>query len=488
MNAKIVALCVLFLTFGVIAKAEIPGGIVYSDGKDAIYYDFKTRLKTSLTSDLSETVVKHPFAVSENGKFLIWLQNSRFHVRELPTGTANPVQVERVIYDKRNASTGEKNIKEDIVWQGNDIKNMSLSPDGSRFAFDTVFQEPGWVFTGKTVYGESGTLTGVYPFYTKIIDSFNGIFYLSTIHNIEYPPVYSPVELNFSHPRYGNVSERPPAPFYTASLRDLPLPPNASLNNYAVRVGYGGDWGEFEKGELIYRKKTIKKSAYYLAFQNLENWEKGNQLGAFIYQIGNQWGPIELRTLDSKRQGGDGDEIYQSEISRIASLGKISEKFQKPREWEILISLGSCEGLFWKPDGSLTFLSNGGLYSIDASKIQEGISKSSVIKSSVREGIGKIPGFKTSERTKGKLVRFAPVNNVFVAEPKLVANSINGACISWVSNDAFLFLGRDMMVYLWRQGKKESVLYPPISSEFYYCSKSPLTTSPEKLVKTALNK
>ena len=271
-----------------------------------------------------------------------------------------------------------------------------------------------------------------------------------------------------SRPRYGNVMERPTAPVYKASEQDFRSGTVMDLGG----IGRGGDipGNIYNVGEMISPRKTIKKSAHYLTFQNLQNWEEGKKLGAFIYQIGNQWGPIELRVLDSKIQGGQGDEVLQGGTSYLAPPPNV----QKPREWEILLSLRSCEGLFWKPDGSLTIQSEGSLYSIDASKIQEGINNSSVIKSQ-----------------KKKLISFTPVNNIFTAEPKLVANGINGACISWISNDSFLFLGRDMMVYLWDQGKKESLLYAPISSEFYYCSKSPPNTTktpPGKLVKTALNK
>ena len=135
---------------------------------------------------------------------------------------------------------------------------------------------------------------------------------------------------------------------------------------------------------------------------------------------------------------------------------------KKPREWEILLSLPSCEGLFWKPDGSLTIESEGNLYSIDASQIEKGINNSSVKKLNLR-GFGL-----------GNSVGFRPVNNVFLAQPKLVAQGINSTCIHWVTDDAFLFLDKDAAVYLWSHDKKEKALNSLILSQFYYCSKSPL--------------
>jgi len=491
MNAKIIALSCLLLAFALftakpaeiesnIAGTGIPGGIVYSDGKDAVYYDFSTKETKNLTSDLSGAAVKSPFAVSENGKFLVWLQDSKFWMRELPTGVAKTVQVDnweflsrekkshikfgnQRIRLKPNERIGVSTGKEDIVWRGNAIKNMSLSPDGARFAFDAEFQEPGWVFTGKNVYGESGTLTGTYPFYAKIIDRFNGIFYLSTVYNKKLPPVDSPVELNFSHPRYGNVIETPPVPLFTTDIKNLAVPLSAISQNYSVGIGHGTNWTEKKLQSQIYYRRMIKKSAHYLTFHKLQSWENGKKLAAFIFQIGEQWGPIELRVLDSEKQGGTADEIYQGSGSIYAPLSKIPKNLQVPREWEILVSSKTCEGLFWKPNGSLTIQSQGDLYMIDKNHIIQGMKSSSV------------------KKTEKPDISFHPVNNVFQAKPELVAKGVNALCGSWVTDNSFLFLGKDMEVYLWNGGEKQKLLEFPISSEFYYCSKSPLENTPSNM-------
>jgi hypothetical protein len=69
MNIRTTALFVWFLAFGLIAKAEdshpaastvIPGGIVYSNGKDAIFLQLGTKEKFNLTSDLSKAGFKIP--------------------------------------------------------------------------------------------------------------------------------------------------------------------------------------------------------------------------------------------------------------------------------------------------------------------------------------------------------------------------------------------------------------------------------------------
>jgi len=455
MNAKTIALVILFLNFalpvglwprGSFAKAEIPGVIVYSNGKDAIEYNFKTRENKNLTSDLPEAVVKDPFAVSEDGTKLVWKQGSMFWVRDLPMGTPRTIKVNRKVYKQitktKSTSNSKDDIVEDIVWQGGEINNVSLSPDGARLAFDTIFKEPSWVFKG-TMYYNAGNSTlapsGIYPIYARVLDSYNGIYYLSTIQNV--------AELNrarplYSYPRYGNVLRTPPVTWFKDQEKEKQDP-----NHYGVSPG-----GELDTGPMICYKTAIKTNAHYLAFQNIKNWEAGNKFGAFIYEINGQWGPIELRVFDSKIQEGRGDEIRQGTCSYMDP----EENLQKPREWEILVSCKTCEGLFWKPDGSLTILSGGDLYSIDHEKIQEGINKSDVVKS-----------------RKGNMISFSPINNIFQAEPQIVAQGINSTCLAWVSDDAFLFLGKDMIVYLWDNGRIENLLYTPISSKFYYCSKSP---------------
>ncbi|TSC94559.1 MAG: hypothetical protein CEN87_400 [Parcubacteria group bacterium Licking1014_1] len=444
-------LLVLFFCFCFNAKAEsaaIPGGIVYSDGKNAIYYDFETKESKSLTSDLADkAIVKYPFAISDNGKFLLWLQNSRFYVRELPIGIPRPAQYAGMTATSRGENKTEykqqdKDVK-DIIWQGSDIKNLTLSPDGARFAFDSMVQKPSWVFTNKTVPSSKGLL----PFYAKMMDSYSGIFYLSTILHIIRPNEKGPLD-----PRYGSPVQIPPAPMFMASRQDLP----ASLSNVREKIGTGG---EVDTTPMLCYKATLKKSAHYLAFQNLQNWKKGSKLAAYIYQIDNQWGPIEIRTLDSKTWGGANDKVRQGTIYFNAKAEESMGSLRKPREWEIRVSFKSCEGLYWKPDGSLTVQSAGDLYSIDASKIQEGIDRSEVEK-------------RQSIYNKNQIALY-PVNNVFAVEPRLISRGINASCIFWVSDEAFLFLAKDMTVWLWNKGAKEKALDSPIPSEFYYCAISP---------------
>lgn len=72
----------------------IPGGIVFSDGTQILYYDFATEQSQSLTADL-KTKIKGPAAISSNGRLLVWVQDtpsgSIFQNRTMPNGKPSPV-------------------------------------------------------------------------------------------------------------------------------------------------------------------------------------------------------------------------------------------------------------------------------------------------------------------------------------------------------------------------------------------------------------
>jgi len=491
MKTKVALLFVCFLFIFSFAKKsggfdefqQNSGGIVYSNGKDAFFLELSTGKNFNLTSDTSETVVIKSPVISDNGKVLLWFQDSKFYFRRLPMGPVRAVQVNKAVYKKagknKRVSIGTDDIIEDIVWQGGDIKNITLSPDGSRFAFDTKFQSFGWVLYDKgnpvalEKFAAAGMLTDVnmlrndlisstLPIYIKKIDSFNGIFYLSTIYNKEGSHSDDPIEDNFAHPRYGNLVKRPPDLFFKAvdQSPNLKLPPNTLIKPlghglYGLPLNYGGEAIDGKLPKNIYTTRCTKKNAHYLTFQNFKNWEEGRKLAAFIYQIGDQWGPIEIRVLDSKKQNGTGDEFIQGRSWYHCSEEKdLPEHLQKPREWEVLVFSKSCEGLSWRPDGSLAIQSEGDLYLIDSSQLQDGFDKSKVIK-----------------KRKKNTLNIKPYDNIFPAEPKLIAKGIKGTCLTWVSDSSFLILGPDNNVYLWNQGDVKKIA--DSTGEFTYCSKSP---------------
>ena len=73
------------------SDAVIPGGVVWSDGTHAIYYDLKAKTETDLTGDMKGAVAKWPVAASANGEWLMWHQGGKFWTRQLPKGTPYPI-------------------------------------------------------------------------------------------------------------------------------------------------------------------------------------------------------------------------------------------------------------------------------------------------------------------------------------------------------------------------------------------------------------
>lgn len=475
MNAKTVLLCVCFLFFGLCANAyeraqQIPGGIVYSSGKDAVFLKLSTKEKFNLTSDLSEAV-KPPLAVSENGKWLGWFQDFRFHAKELPIGSSRIIRAE-VMGSKGdvNSRKGETRTvigKEDIVWQ-REIRNFSLSPDGARFAFESLHAAPSWMLldqgnpksVARAVAAgidplKNDMVFGTLPLYVKKVDSFNGIFYLSITDNRYSPPSTSPFT-----PAFGNVVEWPPSVLFKATPQDLGfnLDPRTILKPLGHGLlGTGTNGGEVKNDIRVYSSVTVKKNASLLTFQKLRAWESGQKKAAFIYQVGSQWGPIEIQTLDEKRQY---EKDYHSP-DRIKSFAKdsVPENYQgKARELEIQTMFPSVEALAWKPDGSLSVFSQGNVFLVDYRQIQSAFDRSHMEM--------------VKDEHDRKRVNPLSANNVLQPQLELVAKGIKGTCFNWVSDYSFIFLGTDNNVYLWNQGSVEKIA--DSTGEFSYCSLSPL--------------
>ena len=114
MKAKLGIVCslVLVLSFSVQA-AEIPGGIVYSNGKNVVYYDLKTGQETNLVSDLNPGNLKLA-AISADGKVLVWIKNRVFWAKLLPDGKPFLLPTKR-LFPRRSRHP--------------DVKNLSVSAD-----------------------------------------------------------------------------------------------------------------------------------------------------------------------------------------------------------------------------------------------------------------------------------------------------------------------------------------------------------------------
>ncbi|MBU4367754.1 hypothetical protein KKC49_02715 [Patescibacteria group bacterium] len=140
MKATMTIYLVVFLVFGfssIASAQEIPGGIVYSDGKNAIYKEFKTGKTTNLTTDLpTGTVVKNPVAISEDAQILVWLQNSEFWVKKIPNG--KPLIIAISATDEKE----ERRLK--VLLQPTNIKRITISPNNDYIAYESYSGEIGW--------------------------------------------------------------------------------------------------------------------------------------------------------------------------------------------------------------------------------------------------------------------------------------------------------------------------------------------------------
>lgn len=172
-----------------------------------------------------------------------------------------------------------------------------------------------------------------------------------------------------------------------------------------------------------------RRDAHFGVWSN--DKDSDDQLFAFIYRTANGWGPIEIR-------------------------GKYADG--KPGIYEImLLLLKDCQGLAWKPDGSLTLLVAGKVFSFSGQEIKKGIENSGIAPNPN-------PNF-------GGIVRreksFVPVRNVFTIKPEFVADGI-GAPFYWVANDVFIFRNENNALCCWDKGNITKLL-PKAPERFFYC-------------------
>lgn len=422
---------VIFLIFGFSAQAqEIPGGIVYSDGKDAVYYDYKTGQTINLTADLKGPAIKGSLAASEDGKLLIWREGNNFLIRRLPDAKPSVALPDKLqIGGPRWFYQGKSQI------QGN-IENLTLSPEGDHLAFDFTEKNNYWVLTSPANdpnYPRRGPGSfGGYPKYeARTGQEYNATMLISTATG--------------SGERYGNSGFYPPTFPFRGTYENIG--PNQAQRAKDARVTEGplmtsSTIPDIKPGLIVpiedaHKKFSIKRDARFLTWQKASNWGQEQQFLALIYKTDKGWGPIEIRDIGIKT------------IS----------KNPKPDVYEIPVSLNDFQGLAWRPDGSLTYLSDKKVFLLNADKILEGIKNSGVAK--YNEPNNRIP----------KLI---PTKNVFTIDSELVAEGIDGDRLHWVTNDTFLFRGKEgslKNICFWHQGKIEKLCSSP--GEFSYCDQPP---------------
>lgn len=145
-------------------------------------------------------------------------------------------------------------------------------------------------------------------------------------------------------------------------------------------------------------------------------WSKDERKYAFIWKTKDGWGPIQ--------------------VSMDSSLG-----FVDPRRPTIFVtnvskpvSLKGCEGLAFKPDGSVTYLSGGTLFSETGT---------------------------------------------------VIAKGLNGTNPIWTSDDTLLYRGKDSGLYFWSVKSGATKLKDSIPESFTWCKFSPFDT--EKIVTKVLS-
>lgn len=477
MNAKTVALFILFLAFGFVAKAgdsysanaEIPGGIVASNGKDVIYYDFTTKEKTNLTADIKEAEIQDLFAISEDGKILIWLQNNKFLVRKLPAGKVYTLKTDRVSVGWRDRKV-EKDFTihpQDQNLQGinysgvSPVRSLTISPIGTRFTYEVEISQQAWVQVPPNSpinrnWLQRGPDPGTrlpyvnLPMYVKQMDNCNVVI------NAEIFSDYL-VRRN-SSALCGNVAKIPPIYPWRMTYEDGGSFPRPGVT--PVPVGLAPPTQQIGPALVLTNPEAIKRfsfkrNAHFAAwsknFDNtsfLDRFNKNSdkQMFAVIYQTPYGWGPIEIHNPTANPpSGGKG---YKLRI----------KAGMKPGVYEIPVLLRSCEGLAWKPDGSITYLSQGKVFSIDGNKIRQGIENSGI-------AVNPNPSCYVP----------IPVNNVFAINSVAIAEDVYSSKIRkmyWVSDYAFIYQGNDNALYLWEQGRVEKLL-SSVPKEFFYCRTSP---------------
>jgi len=467
-TAKILVFVAVLFVLGFLVQAqEIPGGIVYSDGKDAIYREFKTGQTINLTADLKGSSIKGPLAASEDGLLLIWLQDGKFAMRRLPDGKSYPATMKKIV-DERGNEIKEGHgtaIYVPLPPIQKEIRNLTLSPEGLRFGFEYTEKEKAWILvepgkpgklhrvyntrTGRTTLEPDET---IYPKYRTQIDEFNAI---AVLHSVA-----GSTRLVQGYNRYGNAAFYPPT-FPIRLTYDM-LSPDEIARRKRDRVVSEPGLSSITTPDLgsgltvtvkeAHKKFSIKRDAHFLTWQKASSWQSGQQFLALIYKTDKGWGPIEIR--DNKPI------FYGNPITRNGRLYSFPIENQKPGVWEIPVSLASCDGLSWKPDGSLTYLSDGKVFLLDGYQIKQGIENS---------GIAKNPD--------PHRYTPVPVNNVFAIGSELVVSGINGDRHHWISNDTFLFRGKEegslsRTLYVWCNGKVERLL-SLATEEFSYCDRAP---------------
>ena len=491
-------------------------GIVYSNGKDAIFKSFQDGTETNLTSHISGIQVGKVFAVNEDCTVLFWYQDSKLWRLALSFG--KPCSLKYNQQTRENANGVVTATQKVAIAVPRDINKLVVSPDGLYLSYEHEVQGVGHkqVPPGKVLQQlDAEWLTSAdranaamykmrapfrkHPMFIEEPQSFNAVTLMSCSLATGFDDIWE------KHHFLGNSAFAiPVAPYriprntadFSMGERDYRLGEWGDENGFrwpAIVVGTGMYTGwlygpipdingtkyhiihpTFEDGIKRYSKI---RSACYPCFAKEQSWNSGKRMSGVIYGTPAEngyrnaanntetWGPIEIRDPETNDQAKKWTD-------------------HKPGVYEFPVQLTNCTGLAWKPDGSLTYLVNGKVFLIPGSEIRKTIENSGLRKDSstananfaARSEHNKLAGLSGMKVPKENPAT-VPVGNIITATPVVVAEDINGDRLHWVSNEVLRFRGTDGCIYEYSQGKAEKIS-GPAPSIFSY-SRAPKEIKPQ---------
>ncbi|GEM_PF-5615407 len=396
-------LCLSFVAFTLQAQTkEISGGVVFSTGSDIVYYDFVKKEKKSLIADEEKVAINGPFAVSENGQRLIFGLSDKIYSKKLPMGKAVALRFPN-FFSEKTGKFSPKRQGEELKVQGQ-LRSLSISPNGESFFCE--IEKMGM----SSVKLPSGLECIKKP------DTYNAIWLVD---------FQGEDRIQFGMSKFGNLAIFPGVPC-------TEKPGTVVLRTSPPEYGNGIT---LTVPDAIQRF-SIKRNAFFGVWSKAKSQK--DQLFAVIYQTANGWGPIEIR--DSTAHAFfKGKDDYAGKTAGIC---------------EIPVLLENCHGLAWKPDGSLTYLSGGKLFSLNGGQIARGMQNSGLARNPNRYCY--VP---------------VPVNNILPINPVLLAEGVLGVKLQWTDENSFLVRGFDKGIYYWEAGVAKKIT-PNSPEEFSYVNLS----------------
>ncbi len=428
MKTAIALSCLFVLLFGFSVQAALPaqtgdisGGIVCTDGKNAVYYDFQTRQTITLVRGAGQA------AIDPWGTTIVYTTGRNQFAQMIPPD-GNPFLLQGLKdheWEYEYTIWARKLFKEKPYPSQENVSNLAISPpSGQPFFVAFEYQRKGRKWVGPLslndeVYNRDvpeetkakdeerrKDLSRYYPEYGD-----KGPRYaiewvdMTTVDVFMLEKTLQGDLLNWC---FGEEEELPFGPFIQRELPKKGIEIRCERTFSHNKYVYGGK--EYTKAGFIQMiKEKLARgvhNARYPIWSPVLTWVPGVNSDewpsiAYIFHTlkDDKWGPIRIGHMDTVDQAR-----------------------------EIPVSLNNCQGLAFKPDGTITYESEGKIYSEDGKVLVEGI----------------------------KVTRFY-----------------------WASEDTLLFRTPEGALCVWKAGKTEKLLNS-IPEEFSYTPYSLVTTSSGK--------